>query len=61
MQQINNPMQMINSFIQFRNNFKGDPKVEVQKLLQSGRLSQQELNQLQQMAAEFQNLMRSFK
>ena len=56
-----NPMgqfgQMMQQFQQFKANFKGDPKAEVEKLLQSGRLNQQQLNQLQQMAKQFQSLM----
>ena len=56
-----NPMmqfqQMMNQFQQFRQSFQGDPKAEVEKLLQSGNMSQQQLNQLQQMAKMFQNLM----
>lgn len=54
-----NPMQLMAQFNQFRNNFKGDPKAEVQKLVSSGQLDQQKLNQLQNMAAQFQNMMRS--
>lgn len=50
-------MQMLQQFQQFKANFKGDPKAEVEKLLQSGRLNQQQLNQLQQMAKQFQSLM----
>lgn len=49
--------QLIQQFRQFKANFQGDPKAEVEKLLQSGKLSQQQLNQLQQMAKQFQNLM----
>ena len=49
--------QMVQQFNQFRANFKGDPKAEVEKLMQSGKLSQQQLNQLQQMAKQFQKLM----
>ena len=49
--------QMVQQFNQFKANFKGDPKAEVEKLMQSGRLSQQQLNQLQQMAKQFQSLM----
>ena len=49
--------QMMQQFNQFKANFKGDPKAEVEKLLQSGRLNQQQLNQLQQMAKQFQSLM----
>ena len=56
-----NPMQqfqvMMQRFQQFKQTFQGDPKAEVEKLLQSGKMSQQQLNQLQQMAKMFQNLM----
>ena len=50
-------MQMMQQFQQFKANFQGDPKAEVEKLLQSGRLNQRQLNQLQQMAKQFQSLM----
>lgn len=49
--------QMMQQFQQFKANFQGDPRQEVQKLLQSGRMSQQQLNQLQAMAQQFQQLM----
>ena len=56
-----NPIQqfqvMMQRFQQFKQTFQGDPKAEVEKLLQSGKMSQQQLNQLQQMAKLFQNLM----
>ena len=56
-----NPMQqfqvMMQRFQQFKQTFQGDPRAEVEKLLQSGKMSQQQLNQLQQMAKMFQNLM----
>lgn len=48
--------QMVQQFNQFKASFKGDPKAEVEKLLQSGAMSQQELNQLQAMAKEFGHL-----
>lgn len=50
-------MQMMQQFQQFKANFHGDPKAKVEKLLQSGKLSQAQLNQLQQMAKQFQSLM----
>ena len=50
-------MQMMQQFQQFKANFHCDPKAEVEKLLQSGKLNQQQLNQLQQMAKQFQSLM----
>ena len=61
MPQGNGPMQMIQQFMQFKLNFKGDPKADVQKLLQSGQISQQQLNQVQQMAGQFQNLLKNMK
>ena len=57
----NGPMQMIQQFMQFKQNFKGNPKAEVEKMLQSGRISQQQLNQVQQMAGQFQNLLKNMK
>lgn len=49
---------MMQQFQQFRANFNGDPKAEVEKLMQSGKLNQQQLNQLQQMAKQFEHLFR---
>lgn len=55
----NNPFaQLVQQFQQFRNTFRGDPQQEVQKLLQSGKISQQQLNQLQNAAQQFQALLR---
>ena len=48
---------MIQQFRQFQQSFKGDPKAEVEKLVQSGKISQQQLNQLQQVASQFQQLL----
>lgn len=61
MPQGNGSMQMIQQFMQFKQNFKGDPKAEVEKMLQSGKISQQQLNQVQQMAGQFQNLLKNMK
>jgi hypothetical protein len=61
MPQGNGPMQMIQQFMQFKQSFKGDPKAEVEKMLQSGRISQQQLNQVQQMAGQFQHMLKGMK
>ena len=61
MPQGNGPMQMIQQFMQFKQNFKGDPKAEDEKMLQSGRISQQQLNQVQQMAGQFQHMLKGMK
>lgn len=47
---------MVQQFRQFQQTFQGDPKAEVEKLVQSGKITQQQLNQLQQMAAQFRQL-----
>ena len=48
---------MMQQFRQFRQTFQGDPKAEVERLVQSGKISQQQLNQLQQAATQFQQLL----
>ena len=48
--------ELLQKFQQFRANFKGDPKEQVQQLLNSGRVSQQQYNQAVQMAQQFQRM-----
>ena len=48
---------MINQFLEFRKTIQGNPQQMVQQLLQSGRMSQAQYNQLRQMAQEFQKLL----
>jgi hypothetical protein len=57
----NNPMQMIQKFMEFKKNFRGNPQEEVQKMLQSGQITQQQLDQAQQMARQFQQMLNSMK
>ena len=40
-----NPIMMIQQFQKFRNEFKGNPQQEVERLVREGRISQQQLNQ----------------
>lgn len=49
-----NLMQRLN---QFRQSFQGDPKQQVQQLLNSGKMSQNQYNQLSQMATQIQNML----
>lgn len=53
-----NIQQMMRQFQQFKESFQGDPKKEVERLLQSGRINQQQLNQLQELAKQFSQLMK---
>ena len=50
--------QMIQDFQRFRASFHGDPKAEVEKLLQSGQMSQAQFEQLKQQANELQKILR---
>jgi hypothetical protein len=50
--------QLVQRFQQFKSTFQGDPQQEVQKMLQSGRITQQQLNQAQAFAQQFQALMK---
>ena len=48
---------MLQQFNQFRQQFQGDPRAEINKLLQSGRITQAQLDQAQQMAQQMMRLM----
>ena len=54
---LGNVGQLLQKFQQFKTSFQGDPKAEVEKMLQSGALTQEQLNQVQAMAKQFQNLL----
>lgn len=56
--QNNGFVQMIQQLRQFQQNFRGDPKAEVERLLQSGAMTQEQLNQLQSMARQIQGLVK---
>lgn len=54
---LGNFQQLMQQFQQFRSMFQGNPEEEVKKLVTSGKISQQQLNQVQQMAQMFQGLL----
>lgn len=57
----NNQMNMMQQFQKFMGEMKGkNPEEEINKLLQSGRVSQQQLNQAQQMAQQMQGMFKGF-
>lgn len=47
---------MLQQFNQFRRNFSGDPRQQVQQLLNSGKVSQEQYNRAVQMANQFQSM-----
>lgn len=52
----NNPM--LNRLLQFKNTFSGDPKQMIQSMLNSGRISQAQLNQYAQQANEIYKMLK---
>ena len=48
---------LIQRFQQFRQMFQGDPRQQVQQLLNSGKVSQAQYNQAVQMAQQLQKMM----
>ena len=50
------PDNFMSKFQQFRQNFKGNPQEQVQQLLNSGRVSQEQYNRAVQMAQQFQRM-----
>lgn len=49
---------MMSRFQKFKQNFSGDPKEQVQQLLNNGQMTQEQFNQLSKMATQFQQMMR---
>lgn len=53
--QMQNPM--LQQLMQFKNNFKGDPRAQVQQMLNSGKVSQAQYDRAVQMANQLQKMM----
>lgn len=49
---------LMQKFQQFRQTFQGDPKAEIEKLLQSGKINQQQLDMVQGLAQQFGQFLR---
>lgn len=57
MQPQNQFTQMMQRFQQFRQTFQGDPRQQVQNLLNSGKVTQNDYNRAVQMAQQLQRMM----
>lgn len=53
----NNVVSMMQKLNQFRQSLQGDPRQQVQQLLNSGRVTQQQYNQAVQTAQQIQRMM----
>lgn len=56
-QQPQQPQNIVSEFMNFRNNFQGDPKTQVMNMLNSGQVSQAEYNQAVQQANQLYSMM----
>lgn len=54
-----NMQNLVNQLNQFRSGLQVDPKQQVQELLNSGKMSQTQYNQLSQMATQIQKMLNS--
>lgn len=53
----NNTPPIIQQFLQFKQTFKGDPQQQIQQLLNSGKVSQEQYNQAVQQAKALQQML----
>lgn len=51
-----NMMQLLQQFNQFRQGFKGNAQAEVMRMVQSGQISQQQLDQVQTLARQIYSM-----
>lgn len=54
---MNNFSSLLQQFTQFRNNFKGDPRQQIQQMMNSGRVTQEQYDQAVRMAQQFQRML----
>ena len=52
---------VIQKFMQFKNSYNGDPKQQIQQMLNSGQLTQEQYNQAVEKANQLQMLLNGFK
>lgn len=48
---------MMQRFMQFRQSFKGDPRQQIQQMLNSGQVTQEQYNNAVQMAQQLQRML----
>lgn len=55
---LGNVMQMMKQFNEFKSSFTGNPQQQLQQMLNSGKISQAQLNQCVQLAKQFQQFIK---
>ena len=51
-----NAMALMQQFMQFKNSFKGNPQEQIQQMLNSGKITQEQYNNAVKQAQEFQKM-----
>lgn len=51
-----NAMALMQQFMQFKNSFKGNPQEQIQQMLNSGKITQDQYNNAVKQAQEFQKM-----
>ena len=54
-----NPINLLQQFMQFKQTYHGDARAEVQQLMNSGRVTQEQYNNAVQMAQQLQQMLMS--
>ena len=57
----NNMMGTLQRFMQFKQNFRGDPRQQIQQMLNSGKINQQQYNNAVQQAQQLQQFLSNFR
>ena len=55
---LGNMQNIVKQFQQFKQSFSGDPRQQVQQMLNSGKITQEQYNKAVQMANSLQNLLK---
>ena len=53
---MNNRVEIMRRFQQFQKNFRGDPREQIQQMMNSGRITQDQYNRAVQMANQLRSL-----
>ncbi len=58
---MNNMMNMLQQFMQFKNSFQGNPQQQIQQMLNSGKVSQQQYDDAVKKAQQLQQMLSNFR
>jgi hypothetical protein len=53
-----NVQNLLNQYRQFRNSFQGDPQQKIQEMLNSGQITQEQVNRARSMATQFKGILK---